>query len=93
MTVLVVSLLLILTIAVLVLIAVAFPYRGRSSDRAPWLTDALGRLLGKVRPDVPNPDYALLSDPDRDARMRERVERVEDGIVGGVRRVTGRHPS
>ena len=88
--VLLVSVVFITVLATLVLVAVAYPYRGRSTRRLPWLGRALAASIAQVRPTDPAPPQPLLSDPDLDARMRERIERVEQGIVGGVRRVTSR---
>jgi hypothetical protein len=84
------ALTLIVVLAALVLVAVAYPYRGRTTARAPWLADALGRLIRRFRPTEPHPAYALLSDPDRDARIRARTERVERTLVELPRRAVRR---
>jgi hypothetical protein len=74
---------LIVVVAAAVLIYVAYPGRGRTAPRAAQgAAAALGRLVEAVAPEPSEvPPEGLLGNPDTDAAMRRRVEKVERGLT------------
>jgi hypothetical protein len=74
---------LIVVVAVAVLIYVAYPGRGRAAPRAAQgAAAALGRLVEAVAPEPAEvPPEGLLGNPDTDAAMRRRVQKVERSLT------------
>jgi hypothetical protein len=72
-----------MVVAVAVLIYVAYPGRGRTAPRAAQgAAAALGRLVEAVAPEPAEvPPEGLLGNPDTDAAMRRRVQRVERSLT------------
>jgi hypothetical protein len=78
------ALLLMVSIAAAVLVYVAYPHRGRRPRRARWAADLVRRLAAPVQVHDDVHARALLSDPDADLEMAERMRRVERLVTVGI---------
>ena len=77
----VLAMLSIVVLAGAVLVYVAFPFRGQDAGPLTHVTGQLARLADRLRPTGSAPPEGLLSQPDRDAQIRRRIEEVEQRLV------------
>jgi hypothetical protein len=78
------ALLVLVGIAAAVLVYVAYPHRGRQPRHAQWAANLVNRVSQPVQVHDDVHTRALLSDPDSDLDMAERLRRVERVVTVGI---------
>jgi hypothetical protein len=81
---------LLVVVAAAVLVYVAYPHRGRQPRHARWAAALVGRISRPLQVHDDLHTRALLSDPDADEDMAERLRRVERLVTVGIAGRPGR---